>query len=129
MANVDAIFVPIGGGGLIAGIAAFVKQLHPRVRIVGVEPEDAAAMYESLRVPAGASRWRSVGLFADGVAVRTRRRAKTSRWRASYVDEVLLRQTPMKSAPRSRMSSRTRARCSSRPGALAVAGVKRYVGP
>src|SRR5580693_7426191 len=46
--ELDAIFVPIGGGGLIAGIAAYVKQLYPRVKIIGVEPEDSAAMHDSL---------------------------------------------------------------------------------
>ena len=50
--EIDAIFVPVGGGGLISGIAVYVKYLYPKVRIVGVEPEDSAAMYESLR-PAG----------------------------------------------------------------------------
>ena len=47
--RLDAIFVPVGGGGLIAGIAVYVKYLYPNVRIIGVEPEDAAGMYESLR--------------------------------------------------------------------------------
>jgi threonine dehydratase len=51
--ELDAVFVPVGGGGLIAGIAAYIKQLYPRVKIIGVQPEDAAAMYESLR-PASA---------------------------------------------------------------------------
>src|SRR5262245_61737316 len=44
----DAIFVPVGGGGLISGIAAYVKKINPKIRIVGVEPEDAAAMTKSL---------------------------------------------------------------------------------
>src|SRR5208282_3097416 len=48
--KLDAIFVPVGGGGLIAGIAAYVKQLYPRIKIIGVQPEDSAAMYESLRL-------------------------------------------------------------------------------
>src|SRR5271154_2100216 len=45
----DAVFVPVGGGGLIAGVAAFIKALSPRSKIIGVQPEDAAAMYESVR--------------------------------------------------------------------------------
>ncbi len=49
----DAIFVPVGGGGLIAGIAVYVKSLYPHTKIIGVEPEDAAAMHESV-VPANA---------------------------------------------------------------------------
>ena len=47
--NLDALFVPVGGGGLIAGISVYVKYLYPAIRIIGVEPEDAAGMYESLK--------------------------------------------------------------------------------
>ena len=47
--RIDAIFVPVGGGGLIAGIAAYVKYLFPRIRIIGVEPDDADAMYRSVQ--------------------------------------------------------------------------------
>ena len=46
---IDAIFVPVGGGGLIAGIAAYVKRLRPEIKIIGVEPTGANAMYQSLR--------------------------------------------------------------------------------
>ncbi|HUG55295.1 MAG TPA: threonine ammonia-lyase, biosynthetic [Vicinamibacteria bacterium] len=67
--RLSAVFVPVGGGGLIAGVAGYVKALMPRVRIVGVEPFEADAMYRSL---AAGRRVRldHVGLFADGVAVR-----------------------------------------------------------
>src|SRR5580765_3824695 len=66
---IHAIFVAIGGGGLIAGIASYVKRLRPEVRIIGVEPTDADAMYRSLA--AGRRiRLAQVGLFADGVAVK-----------------------------------------------------------
>ena len=47
--EIDASFVPVGGGGLIAGIAAYAKALYPRIKIIGVEPEESAGMYESLR--------------------------------------------------------------------------------
>src|SRR6478736_1898642 len=67
--ELDAIFVPVGGGGLIAGVATYVKSLHPRVRIIGVEPVDSAAMHDSLRAGRRLTLER-VGLFADGVAVR-----------------------------------------------------------
>src|SRR4029078_12878637 len=67
--DVDAIFVPVGGGGLIAGIAVYAKYLNPRIRIIGVEPVDAAAMHESLRAKKRVALER-VGMFADGVAVR-----------------------------------------------------------
>ncbi len=64
----DAIFVPIGGGGLAAGVAAFVKRVRPEIQIIGVEPDDSDAMHQSIakgrRVELS-----DVGLFADGVAV------------------------------------------------------------
>ncbi|HAW63358.1 MAG TPA: threonine ammonia-lyase, biosynthetic, partial [Pseudomonas sp.] len=65
---IDAIFVPVGGGGLVAGIAAYVKYLYPQTRVIGVEPDDSnclqAAMAAGERVVL-----EQVGLFADGVAV------------------------------------------------------------
>jgi len=67
--RIDAVFVPIGGGGLAAGIGSYLKALYPEIRVIGVEPEDAASMTRSLeageRVILG-----EVGLFADGVAVK-----------------------------------------------------------
>src|SRR5262245_6554363 len=62
-------FGPVGGGGLIAGIASYVKYLYPRIKVIGVEPEDAATMYESLKRKERVTLDR-VGIFADGVAVR-----------------------------------------------------------
>ena len=67
--ELDAIFVPVGGGGLIAGIAVYVKYLYPHIKIIGVEPEDAAGMYESLQAGRRVT-LDSVGMFADGVAVK-----------------------------------------------------------
>ncbi len=67
--GVEAIFVPVGGGGLIAGIACYVKALRPDVRVIGVEPYEADAMYRSIDAGRRITLdW--VGLFADGVAVR-----------------------------------------------------------
>ena len=66
---IDAIFVAVGGGGLIGGIAAYVKRLRPEIRIVGVEPADANAMERSLRAGRRVT-LPHVGLFADGVAVK-----------------------------------------------------------
>ncbi len=67
--SIDAIFVPVGGGGLIAGVAAYVKHISPGTRVIGVEPDDAACLAAAIsagkRVDVG-----PVGLFADGVAVR-----------------------------------------------------------
>ncbi len=66
--RLDAIFVPVGGGGLVAGIAAYVKYLRPEIKVIGVEPDESnclqAAMAAGERVVLG-----QVGLFADGVAV------------------------------------------------------------
>ena len=86
--EIDAIFVPVGGGGLIAGIAAYVKALYPRIKIIGVEPEDAAGMFESLRAGKRVTLDR-VGMFADGVAVR-RVGEETFRLARQYVDEIIL---------------------------------------
>src|SRR5688572_16723402 len=67
--DLSAIFVPIGGGGLIAGIASYVTAIRPGVRVIGVEPYEADAMYQSLAAGRRVVLDR-VGLFADGVAVR-----------------------------------------------------------
>ena len=67
--RLDAIFVPVGGGGLIAGIAAYIKVLRPEIKIIGVEPYDSDAMFQSLAADRRIT-LDSVGIFADGVAVR-----------------------------------------------------------
>jgi threonine dehydratase len=69
LGDVSAIFVPVGGGGLIAGIAGYVKAVKPSVRVIGVEPFEADAMYQSLHAGRRVALDR-VGIFADGVAVR-----------------------------------------------------------
>jgi threonine dehydratase len=68
LGDVDAIFVPVGGGGLIAGIASYVKALRPSIQVIGVEPFEADAMYQSLRAGRRVV-LDFVGIFADGVAV------------------------------------------------------------
>jgi threonine dehydratase len=67
--GLDAVFVAVGGGGLIAGIAGYIKALMPRVKIIGVEPYEADAMFQSLAA-GHPVRLEHVGIFADGVAVR-----------------------------------------------------------
>jgi threonine dehydratase len=67
--GVDTIFVPVGGGGLIAGIASYVKAVRPDVRVIGVEPFEADAMHRSLAAGRRVA-LDHVGIFADGVAVR-----------------------------------------------------------
>jgi threonine dehydratase len=120
----DAIFVPIGGGGLIAGIASYVKSLYPQVRIVGVEPDDAASMHDSLRAGRRVTLER-VGIFADGVAVR-RVGEETFRLAREYVDEVLLVSTDETCAAIQDIFEDNRT-IAEPAGALAVAGMKRWV--
>ena len=67
--RLSAVFVPVGGGGLIAGIAGYIKALRPDVKVIGVEPFEADAMYQSLKTGTRV-RLEHVGIFADGVAVR-----------------------------------------------------------
>ena len=122
--DIDAIFVPVGGGGLIAGIAAFAKSLYPRIKIIGVEPEDAAGMYESLRAGKRVTLDR-VGMFADGVAVR-RVGEETFRLARAYVDEIILVTTDQICAAIQDIFQDTRS-IAEPAGALAVAGIKKYV--
>jgi len=119
----DAIFVPVGGGGLIAGIAVYVKYLYPHVRIIGVEPEDAAAMYESLRVGRRVTLER-VGIFADGVAVR-RVGEECFALAREHVDEIVLVDTDEICAAIQDVFEDTRSIVEP-AGALAVAGIKKY---
>jgi threonine dehydratase len=122
--GIDAIFVPVGGGGLISGIAAYVKAINPKVRIVGVEPVDAAAMAKSLK--AGRRiRLDHVGLFADGVAVKEVGR-ETFRLCRALVDEMVLADTDEMCAAIKDVFEDTRVVLEP-AGALAVAGAKAWV--
>ena len=122
--DIHSIFVPVGGGGLIAGIAAYVKYLYPRIKVIGVEPEDAAAMHDSLKARQRVTLER-VGIFADGVAVR-RVGEETFRLAREHVDEVVLVNTDQVCAAIQDIFEDTRA-IAEPAGALAVAGIKRYV--
>ena len=122
--HVDAIFVPVGGGGLISGIAVYVKYLYPNVRIIGVEPEDAASMYESLKAGKRVTLDR-VGVFADGVAVR-RVGEETFNLCREYVDEILLLGTDEICAAIQDVFEDTRSIVEP-AGALAVAGIKKFI--
>ena len=122
--RIDAIFVPIGGGGLIAGIACYVKALYPSIRIVGVEPEDAASMHASLLAGERVTLER-VGIFADGVAVK-RVGAETFRLAQQYVDEIVLVTTDETCAAIQDIFEDTRS-IAEPAGALAVAGLKKWV--
>ena len=119
-----AIFVAVGGGGLIGGIGAYVKRLRPEVRIIGVEPVDADAMTRSL---AAGRRVKlpHVGLFADGVAVKQVGR-ETFRLARELVDEMILVDTDSICAAIKDVFEDTRAVLEP-AGALAIAGAKSYV--
>ncbi|HZS69827.1 MAG TPA: threonine ammonia-lyase, biosynthetic [Burkholderiales bacterium] len=120
----DAIFVPVGGGGLIAGIAAYVKRVRPSVRVIGVEPADADAMTRSLK--AGRRiKLEHVGLFADGVAVKEVGR-ETFRLCRELVDEMVLVDTDEMCAAIKDVFEDTRVVLEP-AGALAVAGAKAWV--
>jgi threonine dehydratase len=122
--RLDAIFVPVGGGGLIAGIAVYVKYLYPGVKVIGVEPRDAAGMYESLRAGRRVT-LDHVGIFADGVAVR-RVGEETFALCRGTVDEILLTDTDEICAAIQDVFEDTRSIVEP-AGALAVAGLKQYV--
>jgi len=119
-----AIFIPVGGGGLIAGIAAYVKFVYPGVKIIGVEPEEAPTLERAL-VAGRRVELDQVGLFADGVAVRQIGK-ETFRVACKTVDEVVLVGTDEICAAIKDIFDDTRG-IAEPAGALGVAGLKRYV--
>ncbi len=121
---VDAIFLPVGGGGLIAGVAVYVKQVQPKVRIIGVEPEDSDAMTRS--VQAGRRlRLKQVGIFADGVAVKQVGK-ETFRLCRDLVDEFVRVSTDEICAAVKDVFEDTRTLVEP-SGALGIAGMKRWL--
>ena len=120
----DALFIPVGGGGLISGIATFVKLTAPSVRVIGVEPEDSAGMSRSLEAGRPVT-LDHVGIFADGVAVR-RVGDETFRLCQQYVDEIITVNTDHICAAVQDIYEDTRSIVEP-AGALAVAGIKQYV--
>jgi threonine dehydratase len=122
--EVTAVFVPIGGGGLISGIATYLKHKRPHVRIIGVEPTDSAAMKTSLLAGKPVT-LDHVGIFADGVAVR-RVGEETFRLCQALVDEIITVDTDEICAAIKDIYEDTRSIVEP-AGALAVAGIKKYV--
>lgn len=122
--NIDAVFVPVGGGGLIAGVAAYFKYLYPTIKVIGVEPEDAPCMYEALKADKRVI-LDQVGIFADGVAVR-QVGEEPFRIARDHVDEVLLVNTDEICAAIKDIFEDTRS-IAEPAGALSVAGLKKYV--
>ncbi len=122
--ELHAIFVPVGGGGLIAGIAAFVKQMRPNIKIIGVEPHDAPCMHAALQSKRRI-RLKQVGIFVDGAAVRQVGK-EPFRIARQYVDEVILVETDEICAAIKDIFDENRSIVEP-AGALAVAGLKVYV--
>jgi len=122
--DIHAIFVAIGGGGLISGIAAYVKRLRPGVKVIGVEPEDADAMYRSLKAGRRV-KLAQVGLFAEGVAVKQVGR-ETFRLCRELVDDVIRVDTDAICAAIKDVFEDTRVVLEP-AGALAIAGAKAWV--
>ncbi|MFC1337854.1 MAG: threonine ammonia-lyase, biosynthetic [gamma proteobacterium symbiont of Phacoides pectinatus] len=120
----DAIFVPVGGGGLVAGIGAYVKFVYPGVKVIGVEPDDAPTLYRALEAGRRVN-LKQVGIFADGVAVRQIGK-ETFRLARQVVDEVILVSTDEICAAIKDVFDDTRT-VAEPAGALSVAGLKKYV--
>uniref|UniRef100_UPI001F0271AD threonine ammonia-lyase, biosynthetic n=1 Tax=Xenorhabdus sp. Sc-CR9 TaxID=2584468 RepID=UPI001F0271AD len=122
--HLDRIFVPVGGGGLIAGVAVLIKQLVPEMKVIGVEAEDSACLKAALEAghPVDLPR---VGLFAEGVAVK-RIGDETFRLCQQYVDDVITVDSDAICAAMKDIFEDVRA-IAEPSGALALAGLKKYV--
>ncbi len=119
-----AIFVPIGGGGLVAGVGSYIKLLYPEVAVIGVEPVDAASMHAALGAGHPVT-LEHVGIFADGVAVR-RVSDHTFALAREVVDDIVLVETDEICAAIKDIFEDCRV-IMEPAGALAVAGLKRYL--
>ena len=122
--EIGCIVVPVGGGGLIAGIAAYTKALYPHIRIIGVESDDAPTLHDALAAGRPV-RLPRVGVFADGTAVREIGH-ETFRIARDVVDEVVLVSTDEICAAIQDIFEDTRV-VAEPSGALAVAGLKRWL--
>ncbi|PID41689.1 MAG: threonine ammonia-lyase, biosynthetic [Proteobacteria bacterium] len=122
--DLEAVFVPVGGGGLIAGVAAYIKYLRPEIKVIGVESDESACLFEALK-----ARKRvvldQVGIFADGVAVKQIGKRPWDIARQS-VDEVITVTTDEICAGIKDVFGDTRS-IAEPAGALSVAGLKKYV--
>src|SRR5690625_1001976 len=121
---IDAVFVPIGGGGLIAGVAAYIKQLRPEIKIIGVQTEDSNAMERSVRAKRRVV-LKEVGLFSDGTAVKEVG-DKTFKLARKCVEGFVQVDTDAVAAAIKDVFQDTRSVLEP-AGALAVAGAKKYI--
>jgi len=121
--QIDKIFVPVGGGGLIAGMAVYIKMVRPDIQIIGVESQDSACLCAALKAgePVDLDR---VGLFADGVAVK-RIGNEPFRLAKTYVDDMITVSSDEICAAVKDIFEDTRA-IAEPSGALALAGLKKY---
>ncbi|MBN1957119.1 MAG: threonine ammonia-lyase, biosynthetic [Desulfuromonadales bacterium] len=122
--RLDAVFVPVGGGGLISGIAAYFKALAPEIKVIGVEPTDSDAMYQSLQSGKRVT-LKSVGIFADGVAVRRVGKLTFDLCR-KHVDEIIRVDTDELCGAIKSIYQATRSIVEP-AGALGMAGLKQYI--
>lgn len=120
----DAIFVPVGGGGLAAGIAVHVKAMNPEIKIIGVEPDEAPSMHAALAAGERVCLDR-IGIFADGAAVR-QAGEEPFRIARELIDEVLLVNNDEICAAVKDIFEDTRS-IAEPAGALALAGMKQYI--
>ncbi|KPJ93846.1 MAG: threonine dehydratase [Gammaproteobacteria bacterium SG8_15] len=122
---IDAIFIPVGGGGLISGITAYIKHVNPDIRIIAVEADESPCLAEAMKHGERVI-LDEVGIFADGVAVR-QIGAEPFRIAQHFVDEVMVVTTDEICAAIKDIFDETRT-VAEPAGAIAVAGIKKYVG-
>ncbi len=120
----DAVFVAIGGGGLISGVATYIKQLRPEIRVIGVQMADSDAMVRSVKAGRRIT-LPDVGLFSDGTAVKLVGE-ETFRLTRKFVDDFVIVDTDAVCAAIKDVFQDTRSVLEP-AGALAVAGAKRYL--
>lgn len=123
-AHLDRIFVPVGGGGLAAGISVLIKYLMPNIKIIGVESEESASLCAALSAGTPVQ-LRKVGLFAEGVAVRCIGN-ETFRLCQEYLDDVITVDNDAICAAIKDLFEDVRA-IAEPSGALALAGMKKYI--
>ncbi len=121
--QLNTVFIPVGGGGILAGMAVYIKAIQPNVRVIGVEPEDAACLKAALAAGKPVTLER-VGLFADGVAVK-RIGSETFNLAKRFCDEVVTVSSDEICAAIKDIFDDLRA-VAEPAGALALAGLKKY---
>jgi threonine dehydratase len=122
--SMDKVFIPVGGGGLIAGIATYIKHYAPNIKVIGVESEDSPTLYQALKNNKRVV-LKDVGRFADGVAVK-QIGEQTYPIAKQVVDEVILVSNDEICAAIKDIYEDVRS-IAEPAGALATAGVKKYV--